>query len=160
MNPMKTRLFTAAVFALCSAFTAHAADGSTLQFSNAWVRATPPNAAVAGAFLSIENTSAKADRLLSASTDAAAKVEIHEMKMDGELMQMRQLSDGLTIPAKQAVALKPGGIHLMLIAPKQPFAAGQKVTITLVFEKAGKRTLEFAVSKQAPGDSAAGHTHH
>ena len=82
------------------------------------------------------------------------------MKMDGEVMQMRQLSDGLAIPAKQTVTLKPGGYHLMLIAPKRPFAAGQKVAITLVFEKAGKRTLEFAVSKQEPGDAASEHMHH
>ena len=157
---MKSNLFVAAVFILSMAFTVSAADSSTLQFSNAWVRATPPNAQVAGAFLSIENTSTKPDRLLSASTDVAAKVEIHEMKMDGEVMQMRQLSDGLAIPAKKTVTLKPGGIHLMLIAPKQPFAEGQKVAVTLVFEKAGKRRLEFAVSKQAPEQAASEHMHH
>ncbi len=156
---MKSNLLTA-VFALSLAFTASAAETSTLQFSHAWVRATPPNAKVAGAFLSIENTSAKPDRLLSASTDVAAKVEIHEMKMEGEVMQMRQLSGGLSIPAKQSVSLKPGGYHLMLIAPKQPFVAGQKVAITLVFEKAGKRTLEFAVSKQAPEQATSEHMLH
>jgi copper(I)-binding protein len=156
---MKPKLSIALIF-LSLAFTASAAESSTLQFSNAWVRATPPNAQVAGAFLSIENTSTKPDRLLSASTDVAAKVEIHEMKMDGELMQMRHLSDGLSIPAKQTVALKPGGIHLMLIAPKQPFAEGRKVAITPVFEKAGKRRLEFAVSKQAPDQAASAHMHH
>jgi copper(I)-binding protein len=156
---MKPKLFTALLF-LSLAFTASAAETSTLQFSNAWVRATPPNAQVAGAFLSIENTATKSDRLLSASTDVAAKVEIHEMKMDGEVMQMRQLSDGLSIPAKQTVTLKPGSIHLMLIAPKQPFAEGQKVAITLIFEKAGKRRLEFAVSKQAPEQATSEHMHH
>lgn len=155
---MKAKMSIALLF-LSLAFTASAAETSTLQFSHAWVRATPPNAQVAGAFLSIENTSAKPDRLLSASTDVAAKVEIHEMKMEGEVMQMRQLS-GLAIPAKQTVSLKPGGYHLMLIAPKQPFAAGQKVAITLVFEKAGKRTLEFAVSKQAPEQATSEHMLH
>jgi len=156
---MKSHLFTA-VLAMSLAFAASAADGTALAFGNAWVRATPPNAQVAGAFLSIENTSTKPDRLLSAGTEAAARVEIHEMKMDGEVMQMRQLSDGLAIPAKQTVTLKPGGYHLMLIAPKRPFSAGQKVAITLVFEKAGKRTLEFAVSKQEPSDTASEHMHH
>jgi copper(I)-binding protein len=156
---MKPKLSIALIL-LSLAFTASAAESSTLQFSNAWVRATPPNAQVAGAFLNIENTSTKPDRLISVSTDVASKVEIHEMKMDGEVMQMRQLSDGLNIPAKQIVTLKPGGIHLMLIAPKQPFAEGQKVAITLVFEKAGKRRLEFAVSKQAPEQATSEHMHH
>lgn len=157
---MKHKPFTTALLAFALALSVAAAEPSALKLGNAWVRATPPNAQVAGAFLSIENTGAEPDRLLSASTDAAARVEIHEMKMDGEVMQMRQLSDGLAIPAKQTVTLKPGGFHLMLIAPKQPFAAGQKVAITLVFEKADKRRLEFAVSKQAPGDTASEHMHH
>lgn len=137
-------------FALSLALFACATEAGTLKINHAWVRATPPNAQVAGAFLSIENTSTKPDRLLSASTDVAAKVEIHEMKMDGELMQMRQLSDGLPIPAKQTVTLKPGGIHLMLIAPKRAIVEGQKVAITLVFEKAGKRSLQFTAAKQPP----------
>lgn len=156
---MKPKLFTALLF-LSLAFTASAAETSTLQFSNAWVRATPPNAQVAGGFLDIRNAGGSADRLLSASTDAAERVEIHEMKMDGEVMQMRQLGDGLVIPAKQTVSLKPGGIHLMLIAPKQPLAQGQPIAITLVFEKAGNRRLEFAVSKQAPERAASAQMHH
>ena len=156
---MKSKPFITA-FGLSLALLASATEASTLNISNAWVRATPPNAQVAGAFLSIENTSTKADRLLSASTDAAAKVEIHEMKMDGELMQMRQLGDGLPIPAGQTVTLKPGGIHLMLIAPKQPFAEGRKIAITLVFEQAGKRQVELNVLKQAPSDTATNIHHH
>lgn len=156
---MKSHLF-AAVLALSPAFAAPAADGTALAFGNAWVRATPPNAQVAGAFLSIENSGPEPDRLLSASTGVAAKVEIHEMKMDGEVMQMRQLAGGLAIPAKQTVTLKPGGIHLMLISPNQPLVAGQDVAITLVFEKAGKRTLAFAVSKQAPASAVPDHLHH
>ncbi len=156
---MKPKLFNA-VLALSLAFTTSAAETSTLQFNNAWVRATPPNARVAGAFVTIENTSTNPDRLLSASTDVAKEVEIHEMKMDGEVMQMRQLSDGLAVPAKQTISLKPGGYHLMLIAPKRPFSEGQKITITLIFEKAGKRTLQFMVAKQAPGQAASEHMHH
>jgi copper(I)-binding protein len=155
---MKQHLFAAAALALV--YSASAAGPSALKLGNAWVRATPPNAQVAGAFLRIENTGAKPDRLLSASTEAASRVEIHEMKMDGEVMQMRELSDGLAIPAKQTVTLKPGGTHLMLIAPKRPMAEGQKVAITLVFEKAGSRTLEFAVSKQAPSAAVSEHMQH
>ena len=98
--------------------------------------------------------------MLSASSDVAERVEIHEMKMSGELMQMRHLTEGLVIPAGQSVQLKPGSTHLMLMAPKKPIAEGQKVSITLVFEKAGKRVLEFTAAKQAPeASSEAGHHH-
>lgn len=144
------------LLSLLAANTGFATDN--LRLHDAWVRATPPGAAVAGAFVTIENPGSTADRLVSASSTAADSVEIHEMKMDGEMMQMRELSNGLPIPAKQRVALKPGGIHLMLISPKQPFTVGQQVMITLVFEKAGKRTLDFAVLRQAP--DADGHAHH
>jgi hypothetical protein len=148
-----------ALLVLALACAAHAAEPSGLRFSNAWVRATPPNAQVAGAFLTIDNPGAIPDRLLSASTDRAAKVEIHEMKMDGDVMQMRQLSDGLAIPAKQRVTLKPGGTHLMLMAPKQAIAEGQTVNITLQFETAGSRTVAFTARRHAPDDAATEHTH-
>jgi periplasmic copper chaperone A len=72
------------------------------------------------------------------------------MSMQGDVMQMRLLSEGLAIPAKQTVTLKPGGIHLMLIAPKQAIVEGQKVKITLLFENAGSQTVEFTAHKQAP----------
>lgn len=147
---MKTSLLSAALLALALAGGVQSADKSDLRFGNAWVRATPPNAKVAGAFLNIENMGKSGDRLISASTNVAASAEIHEMTMQGDIMQMRQLTEGLEIPAKQAVALKPGGVHLMLIAPRQTIAEGQKVKITLLFEKAGRRTVEFTAHKQTP----------
>ena len=121
-----------------------------LVLDKAWIRATPPNARVAGAFLTIENNGSSADRLLSVRTDAAVRVEMHEMKMQGEMMQMRELKDGLVLPAKQAVTLQPGGIHLMLIEPKQPIAEGQLVSLIFRFEKAGERTVHFIGRKSAP----------
>jgi copper(I)-binding protein len=147
------------LFLLALACTLHAAEPSGLRFYNAWVRATPPNAQVAGAFLTIDNPGPTPDRLLSASTDRAARVEIHEMKMDGDVMQMRRLSDGLAIPAKQRVTLQPGSIHLMLMAPKQTIAEGQSVNITLQFEVAGSRTVTFTARRQAPVDGETEHIH-
>lgn len=151
---MKSSLLSTALLALALAGSAHSADKPDLRFGNAWVRATPPNARVAGGFLRIENTGKSGDRLISASTDAAASAEIHEMTMQGDIMQMRKLTEGLAIPAKQTVTLKPGGLHLMLIAPKQAITEGQKVKITLLFEKAGSRTIEFTAHKQAPTDGS------
>ena len=145
---MSFRFLSSSLLALALMTGAQAAD--SLAFSNAWVRATPPNAKVAGGFVDIRNAGKSADRLISASSDAAGRVEIHEMKMAGEVMQMRHLSEGLVISAGQSVQLKPGSYHLMLMAPKKPIAEGQKVTITLVFEKAGKRAVEFTAAKQPP----------
>ena len=149
---MKAFHLSAALLSLALACSAQAAGKTDLRFSNAWVRATPPNAKVAGGFIRIENTGKSADRLISASTSLAASAEIHEMKMQGDMMQMRQLSEGLAIPAKQTVTLQPGEVHLMLIAPKQPIVEGQKVNIILLFEKAGSQTVEFTAHKQAPAD--------
>lgn len=120
-----------------------------MQFSNAWIRATPPNAQVAGGFVEINNQGSD-DRLLSISSALSSKVEIHEMQMQGDVMQMRQLKDGLQIPGKEITTLKPGGLHLMFIAPKQALIVGQKISATLIFAKAGKREVVFTVRKNAP----------
>ena len=147
---MTIRSLPAALLGLSLAFTAIAATPSTLTIDQAWVRATPPNAAVAGGFLRVTNAGAADDALLSAGTDAAERVEIHEMKMRGEMMEMRQLTGGLDIPAGNTVELKPGGYHLMLIKPKRPLAEGQSVTLTLRFRNAGERKVAFMVHKQMP----------
>ena len=155
---MSFRFLSSSLLALGLITGAQAAD--SLSFSHAWVRATPPNAKVAGGFVEIRNAGKSADRLLSASSDAAERVEIHEMKMAGDVMQMRQLTEGLVIPAGQSVQLKPGSYHLMLIAPKRAIAEGQKVAISLVFEKAGKRTVAFMAAKQpAVAAPEAAHKH-
>jgi len=131
---------------------------SDLQFSNAWIRATPPNAQVAGGFVEINNQG-KDDRLLSITSSLSSSVEIHEMKMDGDMMQMRQLKDGLQIPGKEITTLKPGGLHLMFIKPKQALTEGQKISATFVFAKAGKREVVFTVLKNAPVAVANEHKH-
>jgi copper(I)-binding protein len=154
---MKSKTLT--TFALlCLLACGNAVAKSTLQFSNAWIRATPPNAQVAGGFVEINNQG-KDDRLLSVSSSVSNAVEIHEMKMDGDVMQMRQLKDGLQIPGKEITALKPGGLHLMFIKPKQALVVGQKITATFVFAKAGKREVVFTVLKSAPVASANEHKH-
>lgn len=142
-----------------SLMTTPASAKSNLQFSNAWIRATPPNAEVAGGFLTIMN-SGNQDRLLSATSNAAKTVEIHEMKTVDGVMQMRKITGGLAIPAGKSVTLKPGGYHLMLISPKQTFIEGQNIAISLVFEKAGKHDLVFKVLKAPPAGAGQAHMQH
>jgi copper(I)-binding protein len=154
---MNSKSFTTIALLSLLAFS-NASAKSDLQFSNAWIRATPPNAQVAGGFVEINNQGSD-DRLLSITSSVSNSVEIHEMKMDGDMMQMRQLKDGLQIPGKEITALKPGGLHLMFIKPKQALVVGQKISAMFVFAKAGKREVVFTVLKSAPVASANEHKH-
>jgi len=126
----------------------------TLRISNAFVRATPPGAKVAGAFMSIENQGKETDRLVSASSPVAGLVEIHEMAMDGGLMKMRAVK-GIDLKPGATVELRPGGYHVMLEDLKQPLKQGEQVPVLLTFEKAG--TVEIKVKVEPMG--AAAHAH-
>lgn len=131
-----------------------------LALSAPFTRATPPNAPVAGGFVTIANTGSEDDRLVAArADDVAGRMEIHEMAMEGDVMKMRQLSDGLPIPAGQSVELKPGGYHVMFMELKKPLVEGETVNVTLVFEKAGEIELPFAVGPRNANMGDAGHDH-
>jgi periplasmic copper chaperone A len=116
-----------------------------LVITKAWSRATPGGAKIAGGYLTIENKGSAPDRLISGSGDFAAKVEIHEMAMNNGVMTMRALDKGLAIEPGKTVKLAPGGYHLMLMDLKQPLKQGDKVPVTLEFEKAGKVSLSLDV---------------
>jgi periplasmic copper chaperone A len=126
-----------------------------LVITQPWSRATPGGAKIAGGFLTIENKGAAPDRLVSGSGDVAGKVEIHEMAMNNGVMTMRPLDKGLVIEPGKTVKLAPGGYHLMLMDLKTPLKQGEKMPLTLEFEKAGKVALSFdveGVGAQAPHD--------
>jgi copper(I)-binding protein len=133
-----------------------------LVISQAWSRATPSGAKVAGGYLTIENKGSAPDRLIGGAGDVAGKVEVHEMAMNDGVMTMRPLDKGLTIEPGKTVKLAPGGYHLMMFDLKGPLKQGDKVPVTLEFEKAGKVTLSLdvqGVGAQAPAgaDSSGGH---
>lgn len=110
-----------------------------------WVRATVPQQTATGAFMRL--TASRDLRLIAARSDVAQNTEVHEMAMQGQMMRMRQVP-ALPLPRGQAVALAPGGYHVMLIGLKRPLSAGEQVTLTLVFEDASGKRSEQAV--QAP----------
>ncbi|MBV9530345.1 MAG: copper chaperone PCu(A)C [Bradyrhizobium sp.] len=116
-----------------------------LVVTQAWSRATPKGAKIGGGYLTIENKGSTTDRLIGGSADVAAKVEIHEMTMSNGVMKMRPLENGLVIEPGKTVKLAPGGYHLMLMDLKSPLKQGDKLPITLEFEKAGKVTVSFDV---------------
>ena len=140
--------------------SAHEYEAGSLHIEHPWARATPPRAGVAGAYMVIENHGTEGDRLLGGSTDAAGKVQIHSMTMDGGVMKMRQLTDGLELPAGETITLAPGGYHLMLVDPVKPLKEGERVPITLDFEKAGSVGVDLTVEGiGAKGPEAKGATH-
>jgi len=116
-----------------------------LEIGQPWARATPASAPAGGGFLKITNTGTTSDRLTSASSPAAELVQVHEMKMDGNVMRMREVERGLEIPAGGSVTLAPGGFHLMMMGLKGPLKQGTPVPLTLVFEKAGRIDVELMV---------------
>lgn len=131
-----------------------------LNISLPFTRATLPNAPVGGGFLTIENEGPEPDRLISASSPAATDVQVHEMAMEGDVMKMRPLADGLELPAGETVVLSPGGFHLMFLGLKQAFVEGETVPVTLVFEKAGTVELALPVLGSAADAAAPGeHAH-
>lgn len=141
-------LLSAAVLGMYSAaVSAEDYKLGALEIDQPYARATPPNAPVSGGYLTIRNTGAEADRLIGGEATFADRVEIHEMKMDGEVMKMRQLADGLEIPAGGEVVLMPGGYHVMFIGIDSQFKDGETRKVTLTFEKAGTIELDFQVQE-------------
>jgi periplasmic copper chaperone A len=117
-----------------------------LVITQAWSRATPGGAKIGGGYLTIENNGKTADRLESATSDIAGKVEVHEMSMDNGIMKMRPVEGGLTIDPGKTVKLAPGGYHLMIMDLKSQLKQGDKVAVTLKFEKAGNVSIVFDVA--------------
>ncbi len=126
---------------------AHRYEAGSIDLHHPWTRATPPGAAVAVVYVEIVNTGEESDRLVAISSPAAEGGEIHETKMDGDVMQMRRIEGGVEIPPGATVALKPGGIHGMLTKLKQSFVQDSTVKATLTFEKAGTIEVELVVEK-------------
>lgn len=115
-----------------------------------WARATVPGATVGGGFLTVMNQGAAPDRLIGASSPVAARTEMHEMAMEKDIMRMREVK-GIDVPAHGRVELKPGGFHLMFQQLKAPLKEGQKIPVTLKFEKAGEVKVELAVGSLGAG---------
>ena len=129
-----------------------------LKIGHPWSRATPAGAKVGGGYLSIENTGATADRLVSVSVPFAARSEIHEMAVKDGVMTMRGLPDGLVIKPGDKAELKPGSYHVMLIDLKAPLKEGEAVSLTLSFDDGSTQRVDAPVRK--PHDGApTGHGH-
>ena len=114
---------------VCAAFTAHA----QVEVSDAWVRATGQGQKATGVFMNLN--AKKATRLVGVKTDLTGSAEVHEMKMEKDVMKMQAVK-ALDLPAGQTVSLKPGSYHVMLMDLKAPVAEDSQVVLTLLFEDA------------------------
>ncbi|MCB1995937.1 MAG: copper chaperone PCu(A)C [Ottowia sp.] len=148
-----------ALAALAAAWPAGAHDFRVgdLVLDHPYATPTPPGAVNGAAyFRAIRNRGDQADRLLGASSPAAARVELHQTVMDGEVMRMRELPS-IELPPHAEVPMRHGGgYHLMLVDLKQPLKDGDRIELTLRFERAGSRTVQVWV--QTPRDMDA-HRH-
>jgi copper(I)-binding protein len=156
---MKTPVLIAAlaVLTLASSALAHEYKLGPLVIDHPWSRATPKGASVAGGYLKITNTGTTPERLVGGSTDVAKRFELHEMRMEGGVMKMRELANGLEIPPGATVELKPGSYHVMMMNLSRQLTKGERVKASLSFEKAGKVDIEFAV--EAVGGDPKAHKH-
>lgn len=140
---------------------AQAQTAAPVTVDGAWVRASVQGQKATGAFMRL--TASEATRLVGAASPAAGVTEVHEMKMEGDVMKMRAIP-ALELPAGKTVELKPGGYHVMLLDLKAPLAKDTAVPLTLVFQdaKGAESTLNLSVpvaTTPPGGGAAAGHGH-
>lgn len=124
---------------------AHEFKIGDLEIEHPWSKAMIPGSQVAGGYMKITNHGTTADRLISASTSFAGETQIHEMKVENDIMTMKEIEGGLEIPPGQTVELKPGGFHVMFMNVAKPSKEGDMIKTVLTFEKAGTIEVEFAV---------------
>jgi hypothetical protein len=159
---MKLKALTVVAALACSSLYAQ-----TVEVKDAWVRTAVQGQKATGAFMKI--TAKEGAKLVGGSSPVAGVTELHEMKMEGDVMKMRAVAGGLDLPAGKTVELKPGGYHVMLLDLKAPLPKDSTVPLTLVFKDArgveSKVELKVPVAAVAPGakadDKAAmdAHTH-
>jgi len=116
-----------------------------LEIKEPYILEAVPGAPVAGGYFEIINNTGADERLIGVEVDFAGTAQIHQMSMRDGIMTMRRLADGLPIGDGATGVLAPGGIHVMFMRLKKTMAAGEKYNVQLIFEKAGRRQVEFSV---------------
>ena len=153
---MKPKTLTAAASFVAIACASLGAHAQAVDVKNAWVRTTVQGQKATGAFMTI--TAKDGPKLVAGSSPVAGVTEIHEMKMEGDVMKMKAVAGGLDLPAGKSVELKPGGYHVMLMDLKAALPKDTTVPLTLVFKDAkgveSKVELKVPVATVAPGGKA------
>ena len=156
---------TLPLFWCCSASIARAHDiiAKDLAITHPWVRATPKGSTLTAGYVKIQNTGKEADKLIGASMTGAGKGELHTTIVEDGIAKMRPLADGVVIGPGETIEFKPSGSHIMFTGLSTALTAETYIPGTLVFEKAGKVVVEYAVGGVGEGAAAGGtdeHEHH
>jgi len=128
---------------LVSSFSA---IGDSIIVTEAWIKNLPPTVPMRAGYMKLKNVSTRSLRIIAVESDIFMHVDIHESVEKNGMMSMRPLP-ALPIPAGATVELAPGGIHLMMMGPKQTLKPGDQVSITLQFADDSKQTLQMTVKK-------------
>lgn len=150
MNGKSMKKIFAGIVLLCVAYSAHAG----LKVTDAWVKATVPGQPVAGAYMTL--TASEDLKVIGASSPVARVVEIHEMRMVGDVMKMRQLND-ITLAKGKSVTLTPGGYHLMLQDIKHQIKAGEVVPLVIVIQDKNAKQYKISFDVEARDAAATEH---
>ena len=151
---LKTNAALCALLLIALAFLAipnYSHSTEKVEITKAWLRATPPSAKAAGGYLVITNTTGVDETLIGVEFSQAGKSEIHEMKMNDGVMEMRPLKLGIKIPTGETISLKPGGFHLMFMGMKSQLKDGQNYRIKLTFTHSGTMEIDFPVLSMGKG---------
>ena len=135
-------------------FSAGMAIAGDIQIEDPYARAASPIAKSGAAFMQITNMGAENDTLISASTDAAMRPELHTHIMEDGVAKMREVEGGIPVMAGEMTMLQRGGFHVMLMGLTQPLTHGETITVTLVFEKAGEIVIEVPIDNERQGPTA------
>lgn len=128
-----------------------------LTVNQPWARPSIGNIGNSAAFMAVTNAGGQDDILVSVATPIARNAELHNHIMEGNVMKMRRVKDGITVPANGSAELKPGGLHVMLLGLNRKVGVGDSFPMTLTFSKAGEIAVEVKVLKSKPAE---GHKHH
>jgi copper(I)-binding protein len=152
-----TLLSAAVVFAHGSG---HDHSHGPIKLEEAFSRASAsPMVQVGAAYLKITNTGDADDRLIAAEGDAAERLELHTHLMEDGAMRMMEIDGGVPIPAGETVVFEPGAKHIMLIGLTDPLVEGETLTLDLVFENAGRMTLDIPILGVGAMEGGMDHSH-
>jgi copper(I)-binding protein len=127
----------------------------SIDISRPWARISSNTAGQAGGYFTVTNKGSEADRLIAAASPAAEKVELQSIRVVGYGITMRPMEKGLGLPPDTTITLKPRGYHLWFLDLKKPLAKGERVPVTLTFEKSGTRQIELVVEDSGPVNNEA-----
>ena len=153
MRVLRNLLILSFIGFSAAAAWAHEYKAGDLEIEHPWARATLKGSDVADGFMKITNHGSTPDRLIAVSVEFAKAGQIHTMKMEGDVMKMVELTDGLEIPAGATVELKPKSMHVMFIGVHEDLVPDEVVDGELTFEKAGKVKIEFMIEPAGTGHS-------